>query len=158
MAETDDAKTFLATCEKCGNRTELHLSDFNLELEDPFQHVCTCGNACRVTLAQPRAPRTEVKLICSFRLSADTGKVARFATVLDVSVNGMRLETDPAKNIGEGTALVATVLLDSKTKNKLELAAVVRRVVQEKPMLVLGVEFQSLTDEQRAALAPYVKT
>jgi len=155
---TDDSqsKTFLALCEQCGSSKELHLSDFNLETEDPFQHTCACGNQCRVTMAQRGAPRRQVNLICSFKLSADPGKVARFATVLDVSANGMRIGTDPIKNVGAGAELVATILLDTKTKTKLELLCVIRRIIEEKPALVLGVEFRVLTDGQRSALTPYV--
>ena len=151
-------KTFLAVCERCGASRELHLSDFSLETEDPFQYGCACGNKCRVFLSQRGAPRKQVKLICSFKLSADPGKVSRFATVLDVSSNGLRIETDPAKNIATGASLSATILLDNKQKTKLELSGVIRRIIQEKPSLVLGVEFAALTDDQRQVLIPFLTT
>lgn len=150
------SKTFLAICELCGSSKELRLSDFSLDTEDPFQYVCTCGNKCRVILSQRGAPRKQVKLICNFKLEADPGKADRFATVLDVSANGMRIGTDPIKNIATGASLIATVLLDSKQKTKLELPCVIRRIITEKPSLVLGVEFQALTDDQRRVLTPYV--
>lgn len=154
--EASQSKTFLALCEQCGSSKELHLSDFDLDTEDPFQHECTCGNQCRVILSYRGAPRKQVNLICSFKLSADPGKVARFSTVLDVSANGLRIETDPIKNLDTGESLLATILLDDKQKTKLELPCVVRRIIKEKPNLVLGVEFQALTDDQRRVLAPYV--
>ena len=132
------------------------MSDFDLDTEDPFQYECTCGNQCRVILSQRGAPRKRVNLICSFKLSADPRKVDRFATVLDVSANGMRIGTDPIKNITTGEALGATILLDNKEKTKLELPCVIRRIIEEKPRLVLGVEFQTLTEEQRRVLTPYV--
>ena len=150
------SKTFLALCELCGSSKELHLSDFSLDTEDPFQYACACGNTCRVILSQRGAPRKPVKLICSFKLSADPGKVSRFATVLDVSANGLRLEADPIKSLATGEALIATVLLDDKQKTKLELPCVIRRIIKEKPSLVMGVEFQALTDDQRRVLAPYL--
>ena len=150
------SKTFLAVCERCGSSKELHLSDFSLDTEDPFQYACTCGNQCRVTLSHRDAPRKKVSLICNFKLAADPGKVDRFATVLDVSANGMRMETDPIKNITAGEALIATILLDRKQKMKLDLPCVIRRIIEEKPRLVLGVEFQTLTDDQRRVITPYV--
>jgi len=150
------SKTFQAICELCGSAKELRLSDFSLDTEDPFQYVCTCGNKCRVILSQRGAPRKRVKLICSFKLAGDSGKADRFATVLDVSTNGMCIGTDPIKNIATGAALIATVLLDSKQKTKLELPCVIRRILTEKPSLVLGVEFQALTDDQRRVLTPYL--
>lgn len=155
---TDDSqsKTFLVRCDRCGATRELHLSDFALDSEDPFQYTCACGNTCRAVLSQPRALRKAVKLICSFKLSADLRKVDRFTTVLDVSATGMRLETDPIKDIATGAALSATILLDDKQKTKLELPCVIRRIIQEKPSLVMGVEFQTLTDDQRRVLTPYV--
>jgi len=154
--DESQSKTFQAICELCSSTKELHLSDFSLDTEDPFQYVCACGNKCRVILSQRGSPRKQVKLICSFKLSADPGKVNRFATVLDVSVNGLRLETDPIKNIAAGESLIATMLLDDKQKTKLELPCVVRRIIKEKPSLILGVEFQALTDDQRRVLAPYL--
>jgi len=154
--EASQSKTFLALCEQCGSSKELHLSDFDLDTENPFQHECTCGNQCRVILSHRGAPRKQVDLICSFKLSADPGKVTRFATVLDVSTNGMRIRTDPIKHVATGTTLVTTILLGTKAKTKLELLCVIRRIIEEKPALVLGVEFRDLTDEQRGALAPYV--
>ena len=150
------SKTLLARCEQCGALKELHLSDLDLDSEDPFQYTCACGNTCRAVLSQPRAPRKTVNLICSFKLSADPRKVDRFATVLDVTASGMRIGTDPIKNIITGEALIATILLDSKQKTKLELPGMIRRIIEEKPALVLGVEFQTLTDDQRRVLAPYV--
>ncbi len=151
-----ESKTFLAICDRCGFSRELHLSDFDLDREDPFQYECACGNKCRVILSQRGMPRKPVKLICSFKLTADPRKVDRFTTVLDVSGNGMRLETDPIKNIAAGESLTATILLDTKQKTKLELPCVIRRIIAEKPRLVLGVEFQSLTDDQHRILQPYL--
>jgi hypothetical protein len=158
LRPTDDpqSKTFLVKCDRCGASKELHLSDFALDSDDPFQYTCVCGNRCRAVLSQPRALRKTVKLICSFKLSADSRKVDRFTTVLDVSATGMRLETDPIKDVATGAALAATILLDNKQKTKLELPCVIRRIIQEKPSLVLGVEFQALTDDQRRVLAPYL--
>ncbi len=154
--DESQSKTFLAMCERGGSSKELHFSDFSLDTEDPFQHKCVCGSMCRVFLSQRGAPRKQVKLICSFKLSADPGKMSRFATVLDVSMNGLCIEADPIKNIATGEALSATILLDDKQKTKLEFPCVVRRIIKEKPNLVLGVEFQALTDDQRRVLAPYV--
>lgn len=154
--DDSQSKTFQAICELCGSAKELRLSDFSLDTEDPFQYVCTCGSKCRVILSQRGAPRKQVKLICSFKLSADPGKVNRFATVLDVSTNGLRIETDPIKSIATGEALIATILLDDKQKTKLELPCAIRRIIEEKPRLVMGVEFQTLTDDQRRVLTPYV--
>ncbi len=150
------SKTFLARCERCGASKELHLSDFALDSDDPFQYTCACGNTCRAVLSQPRSLRKAVNLICSFKLSDDPRKVDRFTTVLDISATGMRLETDPIKDIATGAALSATILLDSKQKTKLEVPCVIRRIIEERPRLVLGVEFQTLTDDQRRVLAPYV--
>jgi len=154
--DESQSKTFLAMCERCGSSRELRLTDLSLDAEDPFQYECTCGNKCRLVLSQRGAPRKRVNLICSFKLSADPGKVARFATVLDVSANGMRIGTDPVKNIAAGAALIATVLLDTKQKTKLELPCVIRRIIEETPSLVLGVEFQALTDDHRLVLTPYL--
>lgn len=154
--DESQSKTFLARCERCGASKELHLSDFSLDTEDPFQYQCTCGNQCRVILSHRGAPRKKVKLICSFKLSADPGKANRFATVLDVSANGLRIETDPIKSIATGEVLIATILLDDKQKTKLELPCTIRRIIEEKPRLVMGVEFQTLTDDQRRVLIPYM--
>jgi hypothetical protein len=114
--DESQSKTFLAMCERCGSSRELHFSDFSLDTEDPFQHKCACGNMCRVFLSQRGAPRKQVKPICSFKLFADPGKMSRFATVLDVSMNGLRIEADPIKSIATGEALSATILLDDKQK------------------------------------------
>lgn len=155
---TDDSqsKTFLVKCDHCGATRELHLSDFALDDDDPFQYACACGNTCRAVLSQPRALRKPVDLICSFKLVSDSRKVDRFADTLDISASGMRIQTDPIKNIAEGEALTVTILLSKKEKTKVELCGVVRRIIEEKPRLVLGVEFQTLTDDQRRVLAPYV--
>jgi hypothetical protein len=155
---TDDtqSKTFLVQCDRCGASRELHLSDFALDADDPFQYACACGNTCRAVLSQPRALRRTVDFICSFKLVSDSRKVDQFADVLDISASGMRLQTDPLKNIAEGEALTMTILLSKKEKTKVELCGVVRRIIENKPRLVLGVEFQDLTDDQRRVLAPYV--
>lgn len=150
------SKTFLARCEQCGATKDLHLSDLNLDSDDPFQYTCACGNTCRAVLSQPRAPRKTVKLICSFKLTADLRKADRFATVLDVSATGMRFGTEPIKNITAEESLTATILLGDKQKTKLELPCVIRRIIEEKPGIALGVEFQALTDDQRRVLAPYL--
>jgi hypothetical protein len=150
------SKTFLARCEQCGASKELHLCDLDLNADDPFQYTCVCGNACRAVLSQPRAPRKTANFICSFKVASDARKVDRFADVLDVSASGMRIATDPIKGIAEGESLAATILLDNKQKTKVELRGVIRRIVGDKPRLVLGVEFQDLTDNQRKLLAPYV--
>jgi hypothetical protein len=154
--DESQSKTFLAMCERCGSTKELRLSDFSLDTEDPFQYECACGSRCRVLLSQRGAPRKKVNLICSFKLTADPGKAARFATVLDISVNGMRVGTDPIKSIAAGESLIATILLGTKQKTKLELPCVIRRIIEERPSLVLGVEFQALTDDQTRVLAPYL--
>lgn len=155
---TDDSqsKTFLVKCDRCGAIKELHLSEFALDAEDPFQYACACGNTCRAVLSQPRALRKAVDLICSFRRVSDSRKVDQFADVLDISASGMRIQTDPIKNIAEGEALTVTILLSKKEKTKVELCGVVRRIIEDKPRLVLGVEFQALTDDQRRVLAPYL--
>jgi hypothetical protein len=70
----------------------------------------------------------------------------------------LRIETDPAKNIATGASSIATILLDNKQKTKLELSGVIRRIIQEKPSLVLGVEFAALTDDQRQSLVPFLTT
>ena len=154
--DDSQSKTFLVKCDRCGVTKELHLSDFALDADDPFQYACACGNTCRAVLSQPRALRKAVDLICSFKLVSDPRKVDRFTTVLNVSATGMRLETDPIKDIASGAALSATVLLDRKQRTKLELSCVIRRIIEESPRLVLGVEFQGLTDDQRRVLAPYL--
>jgi hypothetical protein len=154
--DESQSKTFLAMCERCGATKELHLSDFALDADDPFQYACACGNTCRAVLSQPRALRKTVDLICSFKLVSDSRKVDQFADVLDISASGMRIQTDPIKNIAEGEALTVTILLSKKEKTKVELCGVVRRIIEDKPRLVLGVEFQALTDDQRRVLAPYV--
>jgi hypothetical protein len=56
--DESQSKTFQAICELYGSTKELHLSDFSLDTEDPFQYVCTCGNKCRVILGQRGSPRT----------------------------------------------------------------------------------------------------
>ena len=150
------SKTFLAQCDRCGATKELHLTDFALDADDPFQYTCACGNTCRAVLSQPRARRKTVDLICSFKLVSDSRKVDQFADVLDISASGMRIQTDPIKNIAEGEALTVTILLSKKEKTKVELCGAVRRIIEDKPRLVLGVEFQALTDDQRRVLAPYV--
>ena len=158
LPPTDDSqsKTFLVKCDHCGATRELHLSDFALDADDPFQYACACGNTCRAVLSQPRALRKTVDLICSFKLVSDPGKVDRFADVIDISASGMRVRTDPIKNIAEGEALTVTILLDKKEKTKVELGGVTRRIIQEKPSLVLGIEFRALTDDQRRVLAHYL--
>lgn len=154
--DESQSKTFLAMCERCGSSKELYLSDFSLDADDPFQYACACGNTCRAVLSQPRALRKAVDLICSFKLVSDSRKVDQFTDVLDISASGMRIQTDPIKNIAEGEALTVTILLSKKEKTKVELCGVVRRIIEDKPRLVLGVEFQALTDDQRRVLAPYV--
>lgn len=158
LPPTDDSqsKTFLVKCDRCGATKELHLSDFALDADDPFQYACACGNTCRAVLSQPRALRKTVDLICSFKLVSDSRKVDRFADVLDISASGMRVRTDPIKNIAEGEALTMTILLDRKEKTKVELGGAIRRILEDKPRLVLGVEFQALTEDQRRVLAPYL--
>ena len=54
------SKTFLAMCAQCGASKELHLSDFSLDTEDPFQYECACGTMCRVFLSQRGAPRKQI--------------------------------------------------------------------------------------------------
>ena len=154
--DESQSKTFLVKCDRCGAAKELHLSDFALDADDPFQYACACGNTCRAVLSQPRALRRTVDLICSFKRVSDSRKVDQFADVLDISASGMRIQADPIKNIAEGEALTVTILLSKKEKTKVELCGVVRRIIKEKPNLVLGVEFQALTDNQRRVLAPYV--
>jgi hypothetical protein len=158
QSPTDDSqsKTFLVKCDRCGATKELHLSDFALDADDPFQYTCACGNTCRAVLSQPRALRQGVDLICSFKRVSDSRKVDQFADVLDISASGMRIQADPIKNIAEGEALTVTILLSKKEKAKVELCGVVRRIIENNPRLVLGVEFQALTDDQRRVLAPYV--
>src|SRR3989338_3408363 len=135
---TDDSqsKTFLVKCDRCGAIKELHLSDFALDADAPFQYVCACGNTCRAVLSQPRALRKAVDLICSFKLVSDSRKVDQFADVLDISASGIRLKTDPIKNIAEGAVLAVTILLSKKEKTKVELCGVVRRIIEDKPRLV----------------------
>jgi len=154
--DESQSKTFLVKCDRCGATRELHLSDFALDADDPFQYACACGNTCRAVLSQPRALRKAVDLICSFKLVSDSRKVDQFADVLDISASGIRLKTDPIKNIAEGAVLAVTILLSKKEKTKVELCGVVRRIIEDKPRLVLGVEFQDLTDDHRRVLAPYV--
>jgi len=154
--DESQSKTFLVKCDRCGATKELHLSDFALDADDPFQYACACGNTCRAVLSQPRALRKTIDLICSFKRVSDSRKVDQFADVLDISASGMRIQTDPIKNIAEGETLTVTILLSKKEKTKVELCGVVRRIIGDNPRLVLGVEFQVLTDGQRRVLAPYV--
>jgi len=154
--DESQSKTFLVRCDRCGATKGLHLSDFSLDADDPFQYACVCGNTCRAVLSQPRAERQAVDLICSFKRASDSRKVDQFAEVLDLSASGMRIQTDPIKNIAEGETLAVTILLSKKDKTKMELSGAIRRIIEDKPRLTLGVEFQTLTEDQRRVLAPYV--
>jgi PilZ domain len=148
-------KTFLAACQ-CGFSTELKLSDFQQNETDPFAYVCSCGKSCKVFCNLRQSARKKVSLVGRIARSLDLGKADWFGTVLNISKVGMLMKTEPIKKILENETLSSTILLDDKSKTKLEVRCRVRRVQSSDNYVQLGVEFQHLTALQQQVLEGYL--
>ena len=148
-------KTFLAACQ-CGFSTELKLSDFQPNETDPFVYLCSCGKSCKVFCNLRQSARKKVSLVGRIARSLDLGKADWFGTVLDISKVGMLMKTEPIKNILENETLTSTILLDDKSKTKLDVRCRVRRVQSSDNYVQLGVEFQHLTALQQQVLEGYL--
>jgi hypothetical protein len=103
-----------------------------------------------------QSARKKVSLVGRIARSLDLGKADWFGTVLDISKVGMLMKTEPIKKILENETLSSTILLDDKSKTKLEVRCRVRRVQSNDNYVQLGVEFQHLTALQQQVLEGYL--
>jgi hypothetical protein len=149
--------SYLITCPFCRLGQEIPASHIPPDTPNPFECGCPCGKSFPVLLISFRThPRKPVKLIGSFTLAEEAKKVQILCTVHDISLKGMRVTTDPVKNLSAETMLNASIILDDRPKTRLELPCQVRRLLPEKGLVMLGIEFGELSPKHQEALREYI--
>ncbi len=99
-----------------------------------------------------------MQLAASFARLGRGRTLGSFATVLDLSVNGMRFVTEYHKVLRVKDEVRVTLVLNDGKRTKLECAATVQRIKPEKDHATVGVEFHPLSDHDRAILKAYLSS
>ncbi len=135
--------TFTIQCPRCLRSEAVSVGRLPSRHPNPLQCECPCGAAFRLRLVGFRAaPRKAVNLAASFRRVCESPpNDRRFCAVVDLSVKGLRFTTERMKTLLPGEDLKLSVVLDDAKRTKLELPAIVRRVVRSKTQVTVGVEF-----------------
>jgi hypothetical protein len=147
-------KTYVLTCPACQATKELNVGELP-HSSHPYTHTCQCGVATPVRLISLRTGhRKGVKLAGTLSRSSAKGGVRLFCTVENLSLGGMRITTEPIKQIGQDEVL--TVVLDEPVKSKLTVRCGLRRMTTEKGHTRLALDFQGLTPAQESLLQNYL--
>ncbi len=159
QAYISNHKTFTIECPKCLQADARRLSDLSSDHPNPFQCTCPCGAQFEVRLVGFRGGvRKAVRLAASFARLGRGRTLGSFATVLDLSVNGMRFVTEYHKVLRVKDEVRVTLVLNDGKRTKLECAATVQRIKLEKDHATVGVEFHPLSDHDRAILKAYLSS
>jgi hypothetical protein len=149
-------KTYVLTCPACQDTKELHVGELP-HSSRPYTHTCQCGVATPMRLISLRAGhRKGVKLAGTLSRSSAKGGVRLFCTVENLSLGGMRITTEPIKQIGQDEVLTVSVVLDEPVKSKLTVRCGLRRMTTEKGHIRLALDFQGLTPAQESLLQHYL--
>ena len=148
-------KTFIVVCPACHQKKDFHLDDLPPDTHSPFAYECSCGRPYKVLLNYRKFIRKRVNLAGSFTLLTDLKKIPRPCTVLDISSGGMRLASEPIKNLQKGHEIHSTIILDDKARTKLELRATVKQIIPDKGRTIVCVEFSPLNPYQQEVLGFY---
>lgn len=149
--------TFTVECPTCHRTEGFPLRDLPHNHPNPFQCQCPCGAHFLVQLVGFRAGRRKpVRLAASFTRRADARPIRRFATVLDLSIKGMRLSTEYSKNLRVNDEVTVSLVLDDGTRTKLDLSASVRRITPEQDRGTVAVEFHPICADTANILRAYL--
>ena len=148
-------KTFFVVCPECHQKKNFHLDDLPPNTANPFPYECVCGKPYKVLLNFRKFIRKKVNLVGSFTLFTDLKKIPRPCTVLDISSGGMRLASEPIKNLQLGHEIHSTIILDDKARTKLEMRATVKQIIPDKGRTIVCGEFFALNPHQQQVLGFY---
>ncbi len=149
--------TYSISCTHCDLSKTFRLTDIPPDQPNPFPYDCACGRVWQIRLVGFRkGERKRVKLTAGVTRLSDPKKMRTMSTVEDISLTGMRLSTEPMKNLSSGEALKVMVILDRPRRTTLELQAKVRRLIRDKNHFSIAVEYQPLSPSQRDTLAGYL--
>lgn len=149
--------TFVIECPTCRRAEEFQLRDLPKGHPNPLHCQCPCGARLLVRLVGFRGGhRKLVRLAASFSRRADERPIRRFATVLDLSVKGMRFSTEYSKNLRVNDEVSVSLVLDDGSRTKLDLSASVRRITREKDRVTVAVEFHPLSVHNADILRAYL--
>jgi hypothetical protein len=151
-------RTYVIRCPHCNRSRQYRVSDIPPDRPNPFAYDCPfCAAPSFVDLVGFRAGlRRRVHLPVSFTLAGETPRLLRLGTVLDISLTGLRLMTEPIKQLARAEGLNLAVVLDDQARSRLKIAGSIRRVTQSGPSMLVAVHFQSLKPEYRYILDRYL--
>ncbi|MBI4401932.1 MAG: PilZ domain-containing protein [Nitrospirae bacterium] len=151
-------RTYTIHCPHCNRTKKFSLSEIPRGSPNPFRYDCACGSTSSVLLVGFRAsPRKTVNLPGSLIRASDTRKLRFLCTVQDISAKGMRLSTEPIKDLRRAEVIHVSIVLDNQARSKLDLPSRIRRISPAKDHLTLAVEFLALNPQHRDALDAYMQ-
>lgn len=151
-------RTYKISCPYCNRTKKFALSEIPPDSPHPFLYDCVCGSTASVLLVGFRAsPRKRVNLAGSWMRASDSRRQRFLCTVQDISAKGMRLSTEPIRDLHPADVIQVSVVLDDQARSKLDLPARIRRISPAKDHLTLAVEFLSLNPQHRDALDAYMQ-
>lgn len=150
--------TFVVECPTCRRVETVRLRDLPQDPPTPLECQCPCGARLLVRLVGFRGShRKSVRLAASFTRRDDPRPIRRFATVLDLSVKGMRFSTDHVKNLRVNDEIMLSLVLDDGNRTKLDLSASVRRITPEHERITVAIEFHPLGPHHLKVLRAYLE-
>lgn len=149
--------TFVVECPTCRHAETVRLRDLPPDPPNPLQCHCPCGARLLVRLVGFRGShRKTVRLAASFTRRDDARPIRRFATVLDLSVKGMRFSTEYSKNLRVNDEVMVSLVLDDGDRTKLDCSASVRRITPEQDRVTVAIEFHPLSPHHANVLRAYL--
>jgi PilZ domain len=151
-------RTYVIRCPHCLRSRQYRVAEIPPDRPNPFAYDCPfCAAPSFVDLVGFRSGlRRRVHLPASFTVAGDNPRVLRLGTVLDISLTGLRLVTEPIKQLAKAESLHVTVVLDDQARSRLKFAAAIRRVSQSGHSMIVAVHFTSLKPEHRYILDRYL--
>lgn len=151
-------QTYVVRCPNCHHSRQFRVAEIPAGRPDPFRYDCpNCGASSTVQLIGFRSSnRKPARLTVSFTGGRETPRLVRLGTVLDISLSGMRLITEPLEEIRKGEVLQLSVVLDDQVRSRLQISGTVRRTSRTKDSMEIAVHFLALKPEHRYILDRYV--
>jgi hypothetical protein len=151
-------QTYVIRCPSCHQSRQFRVAEIPAGRPDPFRYDCAgCGASSAVQLIGFRSSnRRPARLTVSFSWGRETPRLVRLGTVVDISLTGMRLVTEPLDEIRRGEVLQMSLVLDDQIRSRLHVTATVKRTSQTRNSMEIAVHFLALKPEHRYVLDRYV--
>ena len=151
-------RTYVIRCPHCNRSRQYRVADIPPDRPNPFAYDCPfCAAPSFVDLVGFRSGnRRRVHLPATFTLPGQNPRLVRLGTVLDISLTGLRLMTEPIKQLLKAETVQVTVVLDDPARSRLRLSAAIRRVGESGQAMIVAVHFTSLKPEYRYILDRYL--